>query len=181
MSAQSATQRREAARQVKLVGIDVAVNRKNEIHDMIARRAYELFERRGCVHGYDRNDWVDAESEILHPCRHELKETAGAFIFLIELPGSFTADQISVSVEPRRLTVSGERELHVTCVGNEPAHKEKRTQRILKVEEIPVDVDPSRTATKLEGEMLEIVMPKIVAARARRTSRSEVRSGRTPT
>ena len=27
----------------------------------IARVAYELFERRGCVHGHDLEDWVEAE------------------------------------------------------------------------------------------------------------------------
>jgi hypothetical protein len=73
----------------------------------------------------------------------------------------FYADQIIVSVEPRRLTVSGEREIDVTCGGNAPAHTEKRTQRISRVEELPMDVDPSRVAAKLDGEALEIVMPKL--------------------
>jgi HSP20 family molecular chaperone IbpA len=157
----AATQQRETTKQVKLVGADVSVNRQNEIRDMIARRAYESFERRGRIHGHDINDWIDAELEIVHPCRHELKEAAGSLIFLAELPGSFTADQISVSVEPRRLTVSAEREFDVTCGGNEPAHTEKRTQRIFQIEELPVDIDPSRAATKLDVETLEIVMPKL--------------------
>jgi HSP20 family molecular chaperone IbpA len=159
MGMQSEARRREAARQVKRVEPDVSVNRKNEIHDLIARRAYELFESHGRIHGRDINDWVDAELEVLHPCRHELKEAAGAVIFFVDLPGSFTADQISVSVEPRRLTISGEREVDVICGGNEPAHTEMKAQRIFLVEELPVEVDPSRTATKLDGEMLEIVMP----------------------
>jgi HSP20 family molecular chaperone IbpA len=161
MGMQSEARRREPARQVKLVGTDVSINRKNEIHDMIARRAYELFESRGHVHGYDINDWVDAELEVLQPCRHELKDAAGAAIFLADLPGSFTADQISVSIEPRRLTISGEREVDVICGGDQPAHTEKKTQRIFLVEELPMEVDPSRTATKLDGETLEIVMPKL--------------------
>lgn len=159
MGMQSEGRRREAARQVKLVGTNGSVNRKNEIHDMIARRAYELFESHGHVHGHDINDWLDAESEVLQPCRHELKEAGGVVIFLADLPGSFTADQISVSVEPRRLTMSGERGVDVICGGDLPAHTEKKTQRIFIVEELPVEVDPSRTATKLDGEMLEIVMP----------------------
>jgi HSP20 family molecular chaperone IbpA len=161
MGMQSEDRRRDAARQVKLVGTEVSVNRKNEIHDMIARRAYELFESHGHIHGHDINDWVDAELEVLHPCRHELKEVAGAFIFLGDLPGSFTADQISVSVEPRSLTVSAEREIDVICGGDKPPHTEKKIQRIFLVEELPMEIDPSRTATKLDGETLEIVMPKL--------------------
>jgi hypothetical protein len=31
----------------------------------IAKLAYELYEARGCVHGYDVNDWLDAEWELI--------------------------------------------------------------------------------------------------------------------
>jgi hypothetical protein len=30
----------------------------------IARRAYEIFEHRGSVHGYDLDDWLQAEREL---------------------------------------------------------------------------------------------------------------------
>lgn len=30
----------------------------------IARRAYEIFLRRGCQHGYDVSDWLQAEYEL---------------------------------------------------------------------------------------------------------------------
>ena len=33
--------------------------------EAIARRAYEKFEARGCVHGGDQEDWTDAKNEIL--------------------------------------------------------------------------------------------------------------------
>src|SRR5208337_3800595 len=36
-----------------------------EIKDVIARRAYELFEARGFAHGHDHEHWLRAESEIL--------------------------------------------------------------------------------------------------------------------
>jgi DUF2934 family protein len=32
---------------------------------VIATRAYELFLQRGGVHGYDREDWLTAERELL--------------------------------------------------------------------------------------------------------------------
>ncbi len=31
------------------------------IHEMIAKKAYELFERRGCQHGHHEEDWREAE------------------------------------------------------------------------------------------------------------------------
>ena len=35
------------------------------LHDEIAKAAYELFEARGCVHGCDLDDWLEAERIIL--------------------------------------------------------------------------------------------------------------------
>jgi hypothetical protein len=37
---------------------------KKITHEMIAQRAYELFECRGCEHGYDVKDWNQAEQEL---------------------------------------------------------------------------------------------------------------------
>jgi len=40
--------------------------RQDEIvRDMISRRAYEIYQDRGSEHGRDREDWLQAESEIL--------------------------------------------------------------------------------------------------------------------
>ena len=32
--------------------------------DLIRVRAYELFEQRGCEHGHDMDDWLQAEKEV---------------------------------------------------------------------------------------------------------------------
>jgi HSP20 family molecular chaperone IbpA len=165
MKGQSAVQRRKAVKAVKLVPAQDLVNRQKEIHDMVARRAFALFEDRGGIRGHDINDWTEAEAELLHACRHDLKESVETLIFHADLPGPFEPDQISVSVEPHRLMVSGERELNVRFEGDEPSTV-MRTQRIFLMEELPVDVDPSRTTARLEGEMLEIVMPKVASGRS---------------
>jgi hypothetical protein len=34
------------------------------LRDMIARRAYELYEERGCADGDDLDDWLRAEAEV---------------------------------------------------------------------------------------------------------------------
>jgi hypothetical protein len=36
----------------------------NPSSDAIAQRAYELFVRRGAVHGHDWDDWLTAEREL---------------------------------------------------------------------------------------------------------------------
>ena len=163
MKEQSAPRRREASAPVKLVAADVLLSRKNEIQHVIARRAYELFKGHGSVNGHDIDDWIEAEAEVVRTYRHDLKKSAEAIVFKAELPCSFTADQLNVSVESRRLMVNGGRDLDVICGGDTPAHTEKRAQRIFGVEELPVDVDPSRATAKLKGDTLEIVMPRVAA------------------
>ncbi len=161
MKLQSPPQRRKATIPVKLVAADILLNRKNEIQNVIARRAYELFEDHGRTNGRDVDDWIEAKVEVVRTYRHDLKESADAIVFKAELPCSFTTDQLNVSVEPRRLMLSGETELDVIRAGDTPANTEKRMQRIFGVEELPVDVDPSRAAATLKGDLLEVVMPRV--------------------
>ena len=36
-----------------------------DLQGEIRRRAYELYEQRGCVHGFEQEDWAQAEREVL--------------------------------------------------------------------------------------------------------------------
>jgi hypothetical protein len=38
---------------------------KQIIEVTVAKRAYQIFEKRGCKHGFDFEDWVIAEKELL--------------------------------------------------------------------------------------------------------------------
>jgi hypothetical protein len=38
---------------------------KESVHDKIARVAYELYEKSGCVHGRDVEHWIEAETIVL--------------------------------------------------------------------------------------------------------------------
>jgi len=39
--------------------------RDETVREMISLRAYEIYKNRGETHGYDREDWLQAESEII--------------------------------------------------------------------------------------------------------------------
>ena len=77
MKAQSTPQRHGAITPVQLVAADVLLNRKNEIQNMIARRAYELFEGHGSVHGHDIDDWIEAEIEVVRAYTARFERIAG--------------------------------------------------------------------------------------------------------
>ncbi|MEM7828319.1 MAG: DUF2934 domain-containing protein [Candidatus Aenigmatarchaeota archaeon] len=46
-----------------------------DLHDEIAKVAYELFLKRGCVHGHDLDDWLEAERIVLARYQAQLKES----------------------------------------------------------------------------------------------------------
>jgi len=79
----------------------------------IARRAYELFEARGCQHGYEREDWFRAESELLRPVSVSMSETAELLNLRVNVFG-FEPNEINASVEPRRITILGKKEVCAT-------------------------------------------------------------------
>lgn len=47
------------------------------LHERIALRAYQLYEARGSIDGFDLEDWLEAEQEVLSQLEQpkKLKET----------------------------------------------------------------------------------------------------------
>lgn len=134
-----------------------------ELHDRIARRAYDLFEKRGRQPGHEVDDWIQAESEIRHSCRHEVTARPDSFVIHGDLPGQFTPDEIKLSIEPRRVMISGKRAVSSLYMNGETNQTQTRieSQRVFRVHDLPADIDPARSKATLNGKRLEIVMPKL--------------------
>jgi HSP20 family molecular chaperone IbpA len=79
-------------------------------------------------------------------------------------PG-FAAEELSISVEPCRLTITGKRATN---------HKGTRrvlycdacADRIFRAMGLPVEVDPRRATAALRNGVLELALPKSASARA---------------
>ncbi|HEY6287835.1 MAG TPA: DUF2934 domain-containing protein, partial [Nitrospiraceae bacterium] len=84
-------------------------DRIENIYDSIARRAFEIFEGNGRWSGHELDDWLRAESELLHPMHLELTESDNNLAVQAEVPG-FSANELEINVEPLRLTIAGKRE-----------------------------------------------------------------------
>ena len=112
-SSQSHTNERPAAvvpvqrSVVKFFPGDPILELAQEINDLIAHRAYELFEARGFAHGYDREDWLRAESEILD-VPVDVTETETKLTVRADVPG-FSEKNLEVRVAPRSLCIIGKR------------------------------------------------------------------------
>jgi len=46
-------------------------SRPTELETEIRRRAYELYERRGCTPGHENEDWLIAEREVVERFQHQ--------------------------------------------------------------------------------------------------------------
>jgi HSP20 family molecular chaperone IbpA len=121
---------------------------------MIARRAYELFETRGCEHGHDWEDWLRAESELLQPVSVSMSESTDRISIRADVVG-FDERELKVSIEPHRITILGQKEMKAEGVEQTSSYP----HQILKVVDLATQVMPERTVVELQGGVLEFELP----------------------
>ena len=52
------------------------MHKDKKVYDEVARIAYELFEKRGRIHGYSHADWLEAERIVLERHAKEIDKEA---------------------------------------------------------------------------------------------------------
>lgn len=148
----------------ELVGFDELFDHAQELHDSILKRAYELFEHDGHEPGRALEHWLNAEKETLHPVAVELMETDDTLTLRAEVPG-FRGEDLKLSVEPRRLAISGKRETHEEKKSRRTIYQEHLSNQICRSVELPIEIDPSQTKAAIQDGVLEVLMPKAPRAR----------------
>lgn len=136
------------------------VQRIRQISDAIARRAYELFEARGFVHGHDREDWFRAESELLTPIPAKIVDRDGEFRVRAEVPG-FTAKDVEVRAEPRRLIIYAKKQGVSEQQKGTSVFQENMSDEVFRVLDLPHEIDPENITATIKEEVLEITLPKV--------------------
>ena len=94
---------------LKWVEPETVFDRISQIHDSIARRAFELFEGDDQKFGRELDHWFKAEAELLRPVHVQISESGDAVEVQAEVPG-FSPKEMEVSVESGRITISGKKE-----------------------------------------------------------------------
>ena len=121
---------------------------KQIIQSTVARRAYQIFEKRGCKHGFDLEDWMSAEKELL---RDDFDGNTSEFHFLLEGPQDPEVTTI-LSVTTRSLVVF---RIHTPLVSK----ADNRTD-VLSVHVLPEEIDPTQVDVKAVDGLLHVYMPK---------------------
>jgi HSP20 family protein len=135
-----------------------------DLFDAISRRAYELYELEGRIDGNHTRHWLEAERELLHPVHMKIVETEGGFTVRAELPG-FTANDIEVTVEPRRVTITGKRESRDDSKQGDAAYSEESLDEIYRTLELPGEVNVMKVTATLKEGILDVRLPKAEAAK----------------
>jgi HSP20 family protein len=150
---------------LNLVSVHEFVEHTQDVFNLIACRAFEIFEERGHVQGSDREDWFRAESELLTPTKFHVSESGEQLTARAEVPG-FNRKEIKVSLEPRRLSISGQAESRGDQQSGKHTHSRRHAQLMLSVIHLPCEVDLSKAKAVFNGGTLEVLMPKAAPAKS---------------
>ena len=77
------------------------------LYEEIGLKAFLRFEARGGLHGYDREDWLEAERSLIFAPPVELVDKGDEFTIRIAVPG-FDAGHLHVNVLPRAIILNGD-------------------------------------------------------------------------
>jgi HSP20 family protein len=153
---------------LKLVEPQTLLERINRIRQDLARRAFEIFESDGGFLGHELDHWFKAEAELLHPAHISITESEGALNIQAEVPG-FNANELQVSVEPRRLTISGRKETSKEeKKKGKTIYKEQCSSELLRIVDLPAEVDATKVTATLKNGILEFSIPKGTQAKSTR-------------
>jgi HSP20 family molecular chaperone IbpA len=123
----------------------------------ITRRAFELFEKRNREHGHDWEDWFQAESELLRPVSIATLESADRLSLRANVLG-FGEQELSVSIEPKRVVILGKKGVVLT----ETNAVDWYPDQIMRVIDLPTEVDPDGAVVELQTGLLKFELPKVV-------------------
>ena len=154
---------------VKVVNETCSADRVAGIYDLIAKRAYEIFENDDHVPGRDLEHWFRAETELLHPVHVELTDSDHALALHVEVPG-YKAEQLEVSADPRRVSIIGKREVHERRKNDKVIYADHCTDRIFRTLELPVEIDTSKVTATFRDGVVELMMPKVTKTEKTRTA-----------
>lgn len=160
MRVETEARRSVAPEPAGLVPGDAFYELSQRFRDLISRRAYELFELRGSADGYDREDWLQAETEILQSVPVEVTESESAVTVSAEVPG-FTEKDLEVRVAPRAVCISGARQEVSREKDESGSPVEQRSSQIFRALELPCEIDPSRVGAIVSNGILELSLLKV--------------------
>jgi len=149
--------------ETKTVKFGTVFDQVEATFNALARRAYEIFDGSGRKLGHDLEDWFQAERELLHLVKVTVTETERTLEVKAEVPG-FNEKELEIGVEPRKLAITGKRETSKEEKKGKVVYSESSSDQLFRIIELPAEVDATKAAATLKNGVLEITLPKMLAA-----------------
>jgi HSP20 family protein len=143
------------------------IDQIEDTFNALARRAYDIFEHNGRAFGHDLENWLRAERELLHAVPVNVTESDESLEVRAEVPG-FSEKEIEVAVEPKRLTITGKRETKKEEKKGRTLHAESCANQILRMVDLPAEIDTEKVKANLKHGVLTLTMPKATKTQALR-------------
>ena len=151
--------------ELRLLNTREALTKMSALSESIALRAFEIFESRGRANGNDQDDWFRAEAELFHSTHVDVAESGDVLEVRAEVPG-FSADELEVSLERRRVTITGKRETNNHEARRRIIFRDQCSDQIFRVLDLPMEVDPKKSTATLKDGILELAMQKAASAQS---------------
>jgi HSP20 family molecular chaperone IbpA len=143
-------------RRVKIVAV-APTEQTRRIDAAIARRAYEIFEKRGSMGWHELEDWRQAEAEVLSKLCFGLTTQDHMVVIGTDVAG-FEPGTLELWVAPRQLTLCGQSHSHSLQTTTAQTHPDKHL--VFREIHLPSEIDPANIETSFHGRLLEIKLPQ---------------------
>lgn len=138
----------------------------NGLFQDVQRRAFELFQQRGCADGSDVEDWLRAERDLVWKPESRLLETEKEFKMEIAVPNVEPKD-IIISALPESIVVQAQTTRKEKKEG-EVRYSEFREMRLFRRFDLLPGIDVEQVKATLENGLLTIVAVKLPEVKERR-------------
>lgn len=134
---------------------------RETIQDRISKRAYQLYEQSGYQQGQDRQNWLQAESEVLG---HGLEvRESGSWIAVNGRLPAVSAEDVQIYIDPRRVIVRAKTQDPLGGHRQSAANEED----VFVVADLNTEVEPESASAALKDEKLSLMIKKCRPAKLR--------------
>jgi len=127
------------------------------IDEVIARRAYEIFESTGGAGWHELEDWRQAETDVRSRLCFGLTSSEDSLVVGCDVAG-FKEGSVEIWVAPRQMTICGKPLRHKEQVSSSGQAYHGIVFRVIA---LPVEIEPSRAAAYLKRKFMEIHLPTV--------------------
>ncbi len=136
-----------------------AMEDPRDTFEMIRKKAFEMFERRGGNPGQELDDWLRAERDLFWVPPAELAETDKELQITVAVPG-FDPKEVHVTAQPGEILVRGNHGYHLERKEKGVYYSEFNDKELYRRFEVTQPIDVDRVTANVENGILTVKAPK---------------------